>query len=74
MKTRALVGILAVSALMTGCAIVPAEPVPVSAGIYVGSPAPVVVSQPAVVYPSYGYYGRGPGYRRGYGPRHYHYR
>jgi hypothetical protein len=53
---------------MTGCAVVPMEPGPVSAGVYVGSPAPVVVA-PAVVYPSYGYYG----YGRGYGPRR-HYR
>jgi hypothetical protein len=64
-KTRALVGIVALSAVMAGCAVVPAEPVPVSAGVYVGTPAPVVVARPAVVYPAYGY-----GYY-GYGPRHY---
>ncbi len=64
MKTRALVGIVALSAVMAGCAVVPAEPVPVSAGVYVGTPAPVVVARP--VYPAYGYgyYGYGPRYRR----------
>jgi hypothetical protein len=49
---------------MAGCAVVPAQPVPVSAGVYVGTPAPVVVApRPAVVYPAYGYYGYGPRYR-----------
>jgi hypothetical protein len=51
---------LALSVLATGCAVVPAEPMPVSAGVYVNAPPAVVVApRPVYAYPSYGYYGYG---------------
>ena len=60
-------GLLALSALMAGCAVVPAYPpeVGISAGVYVNPPPPVVVG-PVYAYPAY------PAYRHYRHPRRYY--
>jgi hypothetical protein len=59
-------GLLAVSAILGGCAVVPAYPEPVvSGGVYVNQP-------PVVVAPAYGYaYPAYPGYRYRHHRRHW---